>query len=104
VPGRGRKPSALIDDRARKAESTDVVGRPNKQRLAAVITALSPSSPPPATEPAKPAIDAYTLLALWRRARREGNLDLERHFMTELERLATRPTPREGGEHDSIRD
>jgi hypothetical protein len=99
---RGRKPGdALIDDRAPKAESR---ARPNWERFDREIAALP--SPPPAPAPgptAKPALDAYALLALWRRARMNGDVANAARILNELERLAAR-TPRAGGEHDSIRD
>ncbi len=102
-PRKGRRPSdPLLDDRVRKAEST---GRPNRERFESVFAALL--SPTPARGPApsgalpaaKPAIDAYTLVALWRHARMVGDVVNERSFMAALERLAERP-PHTEGEHD----
>lgn len=46
--------------------------------------------PQPAGGP-KPAIYAYVLLALWRRARMSGDLPTARALLAELERLAQRP-------------
>jgi len=56
-----------------------------------------PTAPVP---PAKPQIDAYKLVDLWRRARMVGDVANERCIMAELERLATRPKTRTGGEHN----
>jgi hypothetical protein len=55
--------------------------------------------PQPPGEP-KPALDAYVLLALWKRARTRGDLPTARAWLAELERLAERPNPRAGGEGD----
>ena len=55
--------------------------------------------PQPPGEP-KPALDAYVLLALWRRAKMLGDLPAARAWLAELEQLAERPRPRRGGEGD----
>jgi hypothetical protein len=100
---RGRKPGdALIDDRAPKAESR---ARPDWQRFDREIAALP--SPPPAPAPgpgAKPAIDAYQLVRAIATARLLRDWPTADKLLAELQRLAQRPGPRAGGEHDSIRD
>ena len=53
--------------------------------------------PPPPSAP--PALDALTLLALWRRFRMTGDVGNATRILTELQRLAERP-PRAAGDRD----
>lgn len=50
----------------------------------------------PEEAPPQPALDAYVLLALWRRYRMVGDVANERRTLHELEKLAQRPVPRAG--------
>ena len=50
----------------------------------------------------KPALDAYVLFALWRRARMSGDLPTARALLAELESLAERP--RKSGQAEGDRD
>jgi hypothetical protein len=106
---RGMPPIPPEDDRPRMAEPH---GRPNRRRFESVFAALLSPTPASGRGPAttgalpaaKPAIDAYTLVALWRHARMAGDVVNERSFMAELERLAERRPPRVEGDRDGIRD
>jgi hypothetical protein len=53
---------------------------------------------PPPPQPV-PALDAFTLLALWRRFRMLGDVANAARILAELERLAVRK-PRAGGDRD----
>ena len=55
---------------------------------------------PPQPPSAPPALDAFTLLALWRRFQMVGDVGNAARILNELQRLATRRTPRAEGEHD----
>jgi len=58
-----------------------------------------PPTPAPGPEP-KPALDALTLLALWRRFRMVGDVTNAARTLNELEWLAERPKRRTGGDRD----
>jgi hypothetical protein len=61
---------------------------------------VRPPQPPPTPAGGPvPALDALTLLALWRRFRMRGDAANAARMLTELERLAERK-PRAEGEHD----
>ncbi len=60
-----------------------------------VVKPAPPSSPP--------ALDAFTLLGLWRRFRMIGDYGNATRILTELEKLAERP-PHTDGEHDEQYD
>lgn len=82
-PRRGHRPGepVLLDDRR-----TDEIERPRQT--------------PTATPAGGPVLDALTLLALWRRARMNGDRVTAAALLAELERLAERPRPRAGGDRD----
>ena len=58
---------------------------------------VKPPQPPPEAPP-KPAVNALTLIALWRRFRLAGDAPNAARTIRELERLAERPPRRREGE------
>jgi hypothetical protein len=60
---------------------------------------VKPAPPPTPAGGPVPALDAFTLLALWRRFRMLNDVTNAARILAELERLAERPRRKEG-EHD----